>query len=352
MSDEALSLLMDMLRIPSLSTREGELAAMLVQRMAGLGFRARVDEAGNAVGERGDGDREVVLLGHMDTVGGEVPVRLESDRLYGRGAVDAKGPLAAFIVAAATVPVPDGGKLVVIGAVEEEAATSKGARHALSRYRPAAAIIGEPSGWDRVTVGYKGRLLIDYELSQEAAHSARGEAGVVEEAVAFWSWVKGMSLAYGAGEERQFEKVDAALRAVNSGGDGLREWVRMEVALRLPPEFDAKPFMRAAIEAAGPARVRFHGHEVAFRAGKNTPLVRSLLRAIRECGGEPRFSVKMGTSDMNVVGPVWRCPIVAYGPGDSDLDHTPNEHISVSEYERGIAVLRRALPSLLEMTAP
>jgi [amino group carrier protein]-lysine/ornithine hydrolase len=46
---------------------------------------------------------------------------------------------------------------------------------------------------------------------------------------------------------------------------------------------------------------------------------------------------------MNVVGPVWQCPIVAYGPGDAALDHTPGEHIALSEYAQGIAVLERVL---------
>ena len=42
---------------------------------------------------------------------------------------------------------------------------------------------------------------------------------------------------------------------------------------------------------------------------------------------------------MNVVGPTWRCPIVAYGPGDSSLDHTPGEHVVLDEWRRGVAVL-------------
>lgn len=49
---------------------------------------------------------------------------------------------------------------------------------------------------------------------------------------------------------------------------------------------------------------------------------------------------------MNIVGPIWRCPILAYGPGDSRLDHTPNEHISIEEYLRSIEVLEHALRRL------
>jgi [amino group carrier protein]-lysine/ornithine hydrolase len=54
---------------------------------------------------------------------------------------------------------------------------------------------------------------------------------------------------------------------------------------------------------------------------------------------------------MNVVGPVWNCPILAYGPGDSALDHTPNEHIDLAEYTQAINVLAGALSELTRVPA-
>ena len=72
--------------------------------MRAAGFdRAFVDEAGNAVGElaASSAARTIVLLGHIDTVPGNIPVRIDGDRLYGRGSVDAKGPLATFVAGAA-----------------------------------------------------------------------------------------------------------------------------------------------------------------------------------------------------------------------------------------------------------
>ena len=54
---------------------------------------------------------------------------------------------------------------------------------------------------------------------------------------------------------------------------------------------------------------------------------------------------------MNVVGPGWQCPIVAYGPGDSSLDHTPNEHIRLDEYWQAVVVLESALRRLGSATA-
>jgi LysW-gamma-L-lysine carboxypeptidase len=42
---------------------------------------------------------------------------------------------------------------------------------------------------------------------------------------------------------------------------------------------------------------------------------------------------------MNVFASVWDCPMVTYGPGDSDLDHAPNEHLPLDEYDRSVEVL-------------
>ena len=67
---------------------------------------------------------------------------------------------------------------------------------------------------------------------------------------------------------------------------------------------------------------------------------------MRELGTRPRYKLKTGTSDMNVVGPHWKCPIVAYGPGDSRLDHTPEERISLTEYLKSIQVLIKVLETV------
>jgi LysW-gamma-L-lysine carboxypeptidase len=56
--------------------------------------------------------------------------------------------------------------------------------------------------------------------------------------------------------------------------------------------------------------------------------------------------LKTGTADLNIVAPAWGCPAVAYGPGDSALDHTPNEHISLAEYSRAVKVLVAVLKQL------
>ena len=128
----------------------------LAARMMSLGFTdSFIDGAGNAVGVMGSGPKQVVLLGHIDTVPGKIKVEEVDDLLYGRGSVDAKGPLACFVDAVARVGIKEDWQFVVIGAVEEER-DSDGARFIVDKYKPDFAIIGEPNQWNRVALGYKG----------------------------------------------------------------------------------------------------------------------------------------------------------------------------------------------------
>jgi len=343
---DPVALLHRMVEIPSLSAEEAALAAFLVETMRGLGFQASIDEAGNAVGVLGDGPMEIVLLGHMDTVPGVVPVRIEDGKLYGRGSVDAKGPLATFIAAAAAVGKIPGKRIVVVGATEEETASSKGARHAVRTFRPSFCVIGEPSGTCAITIGYKGRIVLAYEAKAATAHSASPGGSVAEAGVEFWNRITRWANAYNAGK-KMFDCLDPALREIRSENDGLEESVHLRVSIRIPPALSPEEVRRQVSRlATDPGHLRFWGADPPYRAEKNTPLVRAFLRAIREQAAEPAFKVKSGTSDMNVVGPAWNCPIVAYGPGDSRLDHTPNEHLDLAEYRQAIAILSRALSLL------
>jgi LysW-gamma-L-lysine carboxypeptidase len=345
MQFDEVSFLTELVGIESLSGQEAAAAQFLVATMRGFGWEAFVDEAGNAVGLAGEDGPLVALLGHIDTVPGAIPVRIEAGRLYGRGAVDAKGPFASFVCAARRVQ--QAGRLrcrlALIGATEEEAASSKGACYARDRYTPQFCVIGEPSGWDRVTLGYKGRLLAHYRLEQPAAHSAGELPAAPEAMVAFWRRIEAHCAVRNAGREKLFEQLSPSLLRVASGGDGLMDWVEATIGLRLPEDVAPDALADELQTMAGAASLRFEGGCPAFRSPRTTPLAAAFLRAIRGQGGQPGFLHKTGTADMNVVGPAWGCPIVAYGPGDSRLDHTPDEHLELDAYQRAIAVLSDVL---------
>ena len=412
--EQAVDLVRGLVAIPSLSRQEGAATAWLAAQMSAAGYdRAFVDDAGNAVGELGapEAATVIVLLGHIDTVPGNIPVRIapvagpENPRtpaprnplpstpalaLFGRGSVDAKGPLATFAAAGARLGSAwahdVGVRLVVVGAVEEEAATSKGARFIAARFdgvrepTPAACVIGEPSSWRRVTLGYKGRLLMDLDARQAMAHTAGPDASVAELVVDLWNWVRRHADETNTGRARPFDQLSPSLRRfITANTDGMTDTVDAQIAWRLPVGFDAGAFVNDllawtaahlgshdpapattlatgeggghTITISGPRSgitVTFRGWEQPWHGDRNNALVRSFLAGIRqvEPTAQPGFVVKTGTSDMNVVAPVWQCPIVAYGPGDSALDHTPNEHLELDEYWTAVRVLEAALRQL------
>ena len=274
-----IDLVRGLVAVPSISRHEAAASAWLAGEMAALGFeRTGVDPALNAVGELGtpEASRLIVLLGHIDTVPGNIPVRIEDNGsnygvLHGRGSVDAKGPLACFVAAAARLghdwAERHDLRVIVAGATEEETATSRGAHYLLTRLdgrsepSPDVCIIGEPSRCHRVTLGYKGRLLIDLLARRPASHTAGPEEGVG--IVAFDLWLRLEELAKRAGGS-EFIRASAAESANDEHLErrplryGPRE-LRATVAGRL----------RGRVPRPGPGRlvqrgVRRHRRSVVF----------------------------------------------------------------------------------------
>jgi [amino group carrier protein]-lysine/ornithine hydrolase len=351
---EARELVTRAISIPSVSGQEAQVAEYLTGWMSAHGFAAHIDAAGNAVGERGSGPLTVVLLGHIDTVPGEIAVRADEDEvLHGRGSVDAKGSFCTFVAAVAGLGADSLAlaRFVCVGATEEEVPSSKGAHFAVSQYTPDAVLIGEPSGWQGLTLGYKGRLVLHASVQKPNFHTAGEGSSAGDDLTEAWFRVR--AWAQERTGEGIFGAVQATVQQIESGSDGMTQTARGVFGLRLPPEVtpqQARAELTQRLE--GLAGLDFRGDEVAVRHPRDTLLARALRLAIRDAGGTPIFKLKTGTSDMNVVALHWPVPTLAYGPGDSRLDHTPDECLPLAEYDLAVTVLRDALRRVAESMKP
>ena len=361
MSDYAVRLLTRMLKIYSPSGKEEQISSFLAEELEYLGFRVHRDEVGNVIGEFGEGEPVILLCGHMDTVEGIIPVRVEDSKLYGRGAVDAKGPLAAMIVAASKF-VEDGfpGKILVVGVVDEEKGGT-GIQHFVEEgIQPDYAIFGEPSGLEKIVFGYKGILTVKVTVETPSGHSAAPWLfdNAIEKAMEFWRQIRKLHLR----EEKlksRFYSITCCLTKIKGGNTSasfIPSKCQVHIQLRIPPQLTPEQVFNEVkrkidrYKATNPkVSVKVEKTDVAkaFEADRRSVIVRALAWGIRKTTlNYASFSRKTGTGDMNVLGNALKIPVVTYGPGDSRLDHTPNEHIDIQEYLKSIEVLKKTLKKL------
>jgi acetylornithine deacetylase len=195
-ADPAVALLCDLVAIdsvnPSLSPRargEADVARRIARELESIGLRVEIADAApgrpNVVGVldgRAPG-RSLMFCGHTDTVGVSgmhqpFTPDIRDGRLYGRGAQDMKGGVAAMIGAVRRIVESGGleqGRIIVAAVVDEEHA-SIGAEALVTKWRADAAVVTEPTGLD-VAVAHKGFQWIALETKGRAAHGSRPRDG-------------------------------------------------------------------------------------------------------------------------------------------------------------------------------
>jgi putative selenium metabolism hydrolase len=182
----------DLVSTPSPSCHEGAVARRLAEEMQAAGLEAvHADRAGNVLGRLGSGSSPVLVFnGHMDQVGVGDPTAwkhdpfgavLEDGVLYGRGACDMKGSLAALVYGAKLLR--DArlilqGTLYVVGVVQEESCEGLGMRLLMEEegLRPDFVVLGEPSNLS-VALGQRGRVEMRIVTRGRASHGSVPERG-------------------------------------------------------------------------------------------------------------------------------------------------------------------------------
>jgi acetylornithine deacetylase len=167
---------------------EHTLARFVAQWLKAAGLEVSLTDAAPgrpnvvAVAKGRGGGRTLLLNAHLDTVGlaeMERPLepRIEGDRLYGRGAYDMKGGLAAIMLAGAAAAAAGLAGDVVVAAVADEEVASVGTEALLRSYRADAAIVTEPTEL-AVAIAHRGFAGFELETAGVAAHGSRPDLGV------------------------------------------------------------------------------------------------------------------------------------------------------------------------------
>ncbi|MDA4135768.1 MAG: M20/M25/M40 family metallo-hydrolase [Thaumarchaeota archaeon] len=350
---QEIELLLDSLKVYSPSTKEGRLSGMLQKRMRALGFaNVRTDVAGNAIGEVGSGSPHLLLCGHMDTVPGFIAVRREGDRVYGRGAADAKSPMCAMISAAAAQR--DGPLHATMACVTREEGDSLGIHTLIDAGGDYdAAVFGEPGGAHRVAVGYRGRVEARLTVTTAGGHAASSWAhpSAVDQALALFTKMQRYERGKTVGEDH-YRSVNVSLTMIRGGSysNVIPGRCRLTLDVRLPPGTPSaavKADLLAVTEGhakrnpGASFKLEFEEPTEAYEAPTDSLVVRAFQRSIlKSLHTRPAFTHKTGTGDMNTLSERMGIPCVTYGPGDSRLEHTDGEYVEIPDYLNSIAVLQ------------
>jgi LysW-gamma-L-lysine carboxypeptidase len=361
------NLLKRMLEIYSPSGEERNLSLFLAEELKKLGFeRVWRNRVGNVYGEIGSGEPSVLLCGHMDTIPGWIPVRVEDNKLYGRGAVDAKSSLAAMIVAAASLRKYALKGRIMVACIVDEEGKSRGIKRFL-REKPSVnyAIFGEPSGINKITFAYKGHLKLKIRIKSSTGHVGAQHLlyNAAEKCFEIWARIKGVC------EEKYrstfgifYSLTPAILRICSRGSTrSIPDECTLIVDFRLPPTISCQKTVEVLKDLIENFRMENNGLIVDFNvtdtvepyvADRDTIVIKALREAILEETGEnAKLIRKTGTGDMNIFGAHFKIPVATYGPGDSSLSHTLNEHIEIPEFLTSIKVYKRAVEKILEFNS-
>ena len=303
-------------------------------------------------------DARLMLSGHLDVVGTDGMTHAPFDaverdgRLYGRGAADMKGGIAAMCAAAWRAAQSGVTGEIVIAATADEEVESIGTRVMLERgTRADAAIVAEPTCLD-IMPAHRGFVWIEVTVLGRAAHGSRYDVGV--DAIRH----AGLLLT-------ELDRVDAdeLPRRVHpllgrgslhasfiEGGIGMSTYpdrcvLRLE-RRTLPGESGAQ--IVSEVERACnavrvhrrsfDARVRLVLAQDASDVAADARIVRALGDALRGCDEEVRVTGMSAWTDsalLNAAG----VPAICYGPGDISLAHAAEEYIPLDEIDRATAVL-------------
>jgi LysW-gamma-L-lysine carboxypeptidase len=245
--------------------------------------------------------------------------------------------------------------VTLVGAVEEEG-SSAGVKSIIeSGNSYDLAVFGEPSGASNVVIGYKGSLQLQVICLTKGGHSASPwlSKSSYEKAFGFWNTLQDALIKNDSSSK--FSAVTGCITSATAGNGSntIPSRTTLEIDIRIPPGLQAAELTETIRKFASQYE---EGHQdvhlqivvkdqsEAFLGSDNSIAVRAFRWAIRKTIGEQVALVKKtGTSDMNLFAKSYSLPMVAYGPGDSSLDHTENEHVSLSEYLTSIEVLASAI---------
>ena len=346
---------------------EGDAVRFLSAVLDDWGFAVELQDVApgrqNVIARIGPADTPALMLnGHLDVVGVEGMVHTPFDaeirdgRIYGRGAADMKGGIAAMCAAAATACGADARRQLLVTAVVDEEYESLGMRALIASGTSAeAAIVTEPTRL-AICPAHRGFVWMDVTLRGRAAHGSRYDIGVdaITHAGLLLAELDALESTRHAGLLHSLLGRTSLHASMIEGGVGMStypEVCRLAIERRTLPGETADD----ALAELGAACARVQARKPAFSATvtlttaqspsdvpAGTPVMLMLERAIIADGIAAKVEGLSAWTDAALLNEAG-IPAVCFGPGDISLAHSAEEFVSIEELARSVSVLERVV---------
>lgn len=363
-----LSFLERLVRTPSPSGQEGDVAALIQTEMRRLGYDAVwMDDHGNVLGRMGSGDGPLLMLdSHMDTVAVAEPYAWKSDplvatlrdgRLYGLGACDMKSGLAATVHGAALLKQRSrdlAGSLIVacVGLEEPSEGTCTRTVFEHDDICPDWVVVAEPSNL-QIVRAQRGHVEMSVTVHGKSAHSSAPELGnnaiyaasrlifgleilagqlmddpFLGPGVLAVTEITSHAASRNAIPDRCDLFLDRRLTVGETEAMALLEVQR--VIAREGIEADVQIIEEEVVTHTG-QRLRARRASLPWALDERHPLVQAMVHAARSVGLRPTITRWHFATEGAYTAAVARVPTIGFGPGDPELPHRPNEYVDVKQ---------------------
>ena len=356
---EIIAFLKQLVKTPSLSGEEGEIAGIVSDKLGELGYGVDVDGMGNIIAQRGKGRGKTILFdGHLDHIQPGAPegwshgpydADVVDGTLYGRATVDMKGALAAMIYGCAAPDVD--GAVILTFVVHEETNEGVATKKIIEERGLAidACILGEPTDL-QLSVGQRGRCVIKITTKGATSHASMPELGVN----ALYLMTPIIDRIKDENQNLpthpflgQGSMAVTTLRCLPGAGPIVPDHCEIEVDRRLVPQESLEGVLEEMRGLAPGAQVELLVDELECYTGYTTKAdqyfpgwiieedhwaVKNSLEALTAGMGEKPDIIgwRFSTDGIATAGQLG-IPTVGFGPGDPSLAHQSDEHIRLND---------------------
>jgi len=378
LNEDAVDFLKKCIDFYSPSGNEADFSYFLKVYLEKHNFSVRFDKVGNLIAEKGTEKPTLLLVSHLDTIPGKLPIIEKNGKLYGRGAIDCKSSLAAIVYSISKLDFErkNIGKIIFGGIIREEDSLDGINEFMKSNVKPDFSIFGEPTKVNQICIGYKGRLCVGFKALTETGHVASSwqYINAAEVCIEIWNIIKGVCWKLNElycripnnEKIKYYNKIIPNLSIISGGHltNCIPSECEIHVDIRFPPNVNSEIVLEEIRKGVSDFKYLYENQIKkefqikenisslieGFEAKEENLLIGALRWAIYNTIKEkPKLIKKTGTTFINSIGIKYNIPSITYGPGDPKLEHTNNEFIDISEYLNCIQIYNKFFDKFYEI---